>query len=186
MCPAAAKTRARHCRGRIWDAPGFTLIELLVAGAVGVIVLLALGGFYLSTLRFYEQSSAQVALQRQAALALDEMARQIRPAQALVRDTCNGVPHALRVRNADGDYCFYQDANNQLIELRPPPNGTWNLLAGAPTSLSLTPGSLEFCFDPPACTPTVTSGPRVRVRFMLRDGGGMDPFSVSATLKRRN
>ena len=163
---------------------GFSLLELLVGAAIGVVVLLGMGSFYLSTLRFYAQSSAQVALQRQAALALEELARQVRPAGALVLATCNGVANALRVRNADGDYCFYQDSGNQLIEDRPAPNGTWNLLAGAPARLSLSPGSLTFCFDPPTCS--ARSGPRVLIQFTLRDGPGVDPMTVRSSLKRRN
>lgn len=165
---------------------GFSLTELLVAAAIGAVVLLGIGTFYLSTLRFYEQSSTQAALQRQATLALEEMARQIRPAQALVLDTCKGVANALRVRNAGGDYCFYQDANNQFIEDRPPPNGTWNLLAGAPATLSLSPGSLTFCFDPPSCGGGVRSGPRVRIQFTIRDGSGVDPLTIRVSLQRRN
>jgi prepilin-type N-terminal cleavage/methylation domain-containing protein len=89
---------------------GFTLIELLVALLIGVIVFLAIGSFYLSTVRFYDQSSAQTTLQRQATLALEEMARQIRPASTI--DTaCAGL---LRVVNANGTFCYYAGtgANN--------------------------------------------------------------------------
>lgn len=163
---------------------GFTFTEVLIAGAIGAVVLLALGSFYLSTIRFYEQSTAQTALQRQATLALEEVARQIRPARALVLDTCSGVTNALRVRNADGDYCFYENASNQFLEDRPPPDGTWDLLVGAETPVSLEPGSLTFCFDPPACT--ATSGAQVVISFTLSDGGSIDGWAVRATLKRRN
>lgn len=150
-------------------------MELLIATAIGVVVLLGIGSFYLSTLRFYEQSNAQTEVQRQATLALEEMTRQIRPARSLILATCNGVANALRVRNANGVFCFYQSSENQLIEQRPPPDGTWNLLAGAQTSVSLTPGSLTFSI----------TGPQVGIEFTLIDGT-IDPWFVKATLKRRN
>jgi len=153
----------------------FTLIELLITSAIGVVMLLGIGSFYLSTLRIYEQSNAQTELQRQATLALDEMTRQIRPARALFLNTCNGVANALTVRNAGGDYCFYQSAENQLVVQLPPPDGTWNLLGGAPTPILLAPGSLTFAIN----------GRQVGIQFTL-DGGTIDPWIVKATLKRRN
>jgi len=163
-----------NCRIRA-NEQAFTLMELLIATAIGVVVLLGIGSFYLSTLRFYEQSNAQTEVQRQATLALEEMTRQIRPARSLILATCNGVANALRVRNANGVFCFYQSSENQLIEQRPPPDGTWNLLAGAQTSVSLTPGSLTFSI----------TGPQVGIEFTLIDGT-IDPWFVKATLKRRN
>ena len=43
---------------------GFTLIELLIAVAIGSIVILALGGFYLSAVRFSTAGTAQADRQR--------------------------------------------------------------------------------------------------------------------------
>ncbi len=162
------------CRIRA-NEQAFTLMEVLIATAIGVVMLLGIGSFYLSTLRFYEQGNAQTELQRQATLTLEEMTRQIRPATALFLATCNGVANALRVRNANGDYCFYQNSENQLVEQRPSPGGTWNLLAGAQTSVALTPGSLTFSI----------TGPQVGIEFTLSNGI-IDPWFVKATLKRRN
>ena len=153
----------------------FTLIELLITSAIGVVMFLGIGSFYLSTLRIYEQGNAQTALQRQATLALEEMTRQIRPARALFLNTCNGVANALTVRNANGDYCFYQSAENQLVEQLPPPDGTRNLLAGTPTPILLAPGSLTFSIN----------GRQVGIEFTLSEGT-VDPWIVKATLKRRN
>jgi len=168
--------RLRWGTCRIWaNEQAFSLIELLITSAIGVVMFLGIGSFYLSTLRIYEQSTTQTELQRQANLALEEMGRQIRPARALFLNTCNGVANALTVRNADGDYCFYQSAGNELIEQLPPPDGTWNLLGGAPTPILLAPGSLTFAIN----------GRQVGIQFTL-DGGTIDPWFVNATLKRRN
>jgi len=169
-------THPRWGRCRIGaNEQAFTLIELLITSAIGVVMLLGLGSFYLSTLRIYEQGNAQTALQRQATLALEEMTRQIRPARALFLNTCNGVANALTVRNANGDYCFYQSAENQLVEQLPPPDGTRNLLAGTPTPIFLAPGSLTFAIN----------GRQVGIEFTLSEGT-IDPWIVKATLKRRN
>ena len=65
------------CRVRA-NEQAFTTIELLIATTIGVVMLLGIGSFYLSTLRIYEQGNAQTELQRQATLALEEMTRQIR------------------------------------------------------------------------------------------------------------
>ncbi len=161
---------------RIWaNEQAFSLIELLITSAIGVVMFLGIGSFYLSTLRIYEQGTTQTELQRQATLALEEIGRQIRPARSLFLNTCNGVANALTVRNANGDYCFYQNAGNELIEQLPPPDGTRNLLGGAPTPILLAPGSLTFAIN----------GRQVGIQFTL-DGGTIDPWFVNATLKRRN
>ena len=152
----------------------FTLIELLITSAIGVVMFLGIGNFYLSTLRIYEQGNTQTALQRQASLALEEMSRQIRPARALFLNTCNGVADALMVRNTKGDYCFYQSAENQLVEQLPSPDGTRNLLAGTPTPILLAPGSLTFSIN----------GRQVGIQFTLSEGP-IDPRMVKATVKRR-
>ena len=85
--------------------------------------------------------------------------------------------------NADGGYCFYQDAQDQLLEDRPP-GGTLNLLRGALAPLKLTPGSLTFCFDPPDCS--ATSGSQVIITFTVSAGMGVEPMTYSVSLMKRN
>ncbi len=181
--PVSTGWNQAKCHIRVGEQ-GYTLIEVFIAAAIGIFVLLGVGSLYVSALRFYEEGSAQTEGQRQAMLVLQEMAKQILPAEALLLDTCSGVPDSLRVTNADGDYCFYQDAQDQLLEDRPSPGGTLNLLRGALAPLTLTPGSLTFCFDPPDCS--ATSGSQVIITFTVSAGIGVEPMTYSVSLMKRN
>jgi len=180
--PVSTGWNHAKCHIRVGEQ-GYTLIEIFIAAAIGVFVLLGVGSLYVSALRFYEEGSAQTEVQRQAMLALQEIARQILPAEALFLDTCSGVTDSLRVFNADGGYCFYQNAQNQFLEDRPP-GGTLNLLKGALAPLTLTPGSLTFCFDPPDCS--ATSGSQVIITFTVSAGIGVEPMTYSVSLMKRN
>ena len=122
---------------------GFALLELLVASAAGVIVLLGVGAYYLTTVRFGNEGTAQISLQRQASMVIDEAARQIAPATLLEYPVaCGGDANGLRATNSCGTFCFHRESatGSQLLEDRTLngtcPNqtastGTMNLLAGA-------------------------------------------------------
>jgi len=130
---------------------GVTLLELLIAMAVGSVVLLGVGSFYVATLRSSRQDSAQTFLQRQGALIIEEMARQIRPATALARGVCNADANSLQATNKDLNgnpqtFCFYK-SGNQLNENRSG-GGTANLLAGSPVSLTVSSFSSDCIRDP--------------------------------------
>ena len=168
---------------------GFTLVELLVAIAVGVVVLLGIGGFFLSTLRFSAQSSSQTFLQRQGTIIIDEMARQIRFANGvlcknpdassiLCPGACPANPSLKVIQpGVTGFYCFYQ-SGDQLFE-RTPTGGDINLLAG-PVPLKLTPGSpITFCLNP---TCDAATGSQVDINFQLSDGTGVEPMSFGVSL----
>jgi prepilin-type N-terminal cleavage/methylation domain-containing protein len=138
---------------------GVTMIELLVATAIGGVMLLGVTGFYLSALRFNAEGSSQTYLQRQGALVLDELARQIRPASALAIATCNGNANSLQVTNtaAGGGsqtLCFRKSGSQLLEDL---PGGTRDLLSGSPSPLTVT------SFSPSL------SGTGVTITFQLRD-----------------
>ena len=100
-------------RGVLWygvNNRGHTLVELLVVSLVGIVILLGLSGLYLSTLRFYDQSSSQTHLQSQGTLIINEMSRRILFASRLVQDpptNCPATP-SLRVNQpgVTGFYCF--------------------------------------------------------------------------------
>ena len=122
---------------------GFTLLEVIVAAAVLAVVMVSLGSFYLSTVRFANQDSAQVSLQRQASFIIDELARQIAPATLLEYPvSCGGDPNGLRATNTCGTFCFHRDTAT-LTQIREErtlngtcPNqaasaGTMDLLSGA-------------------------------------------------------
>jgi prepilin-type N-terminal cleavage/methylation domain-containing protein len=151
---------------------GLTLIELLVALAIGSFVLFGASGFYLSTVRFTEQSNAQTYLQRQAVLVVDELTRQIRPATALARGTCNADANSLRVTNSSGVYCFYQ-SGNQLLEDRPG-GGTSNLLSGSLASLAAN-----------SFTTNLSGGTKATITFQIRDGY-QNSMTFSTDVSKRN
>lgn len=142
---------------------GTTLVELLVASAVGIIVLLGIGWFYLSTLRFSAQSSSQTFLQRQGTLIIDEMARQIVPANGLTKDppapnNCPANPSLwVSQPGVTGFYCFYLSGNT-LFERRPD-GSNMNLLSGSPAILTV--NNVVFAVDP--------SQKRTAISFQLRD-----------------
>jgi len=129
-------------RGVVWygvNNRGLSLVELVVASLVGIVILLGLSTFYLSTLRFYDQSSSQTQLQRQGTLIINEMSRRILFASRLVQDPptdCPATP-SLRVTQpgVTGFYCFYQ-SGNQLFERRPD-GSDFDLLAGTLRPISV-------------------------------------------------
>ncbi len=150
---------------------GLTLVELLVSFLIGSIILLALGSFYGATARFTAQSNSQTALQRQAQLIMTEMARQIQPATALTRGTCNADANSFGVTNSSGSYCFYRSGSG-LREGRPG-GGTFDLLAQAGVSLT---------------APTFTSslsGSSVTIQFQLQDNV-QNTMQFTTTLSHRN
>jgi prepilin-type N-terminal cleavage/methylation domain-containing protein len=138
---------------------GVTLLESVIALAIGSVVLLGISSLYLATLRFSKQDSSQTFLQRQGALIIEEIVRQIRPATALTPGVCNNSdPISLRVTNSLGTFCFYQ-SGTQLLEDRPgvPSGGTENLLTSSPVPLTLSNLVLSL------------SGTVVTVSFQLQD-----------------
>ncbi len=169
--------RGKSLRPRLLSCgSGFTLIELLVAVAIGILVLLGIGDFYLSTLRFYNQSNSQAFLQRQGSLIIEEMGRQIRPATALTRGTCNADSSSLHVTNSLGVFCFYR-VGSQLSEDRPG-GGTANLLSGSPVLLTVTSFTTALT--------TASSGTtRATITFQLSDNV-QNSMTFQTDLSRRN
>jgi Tfp pilus assembly protein PilV len=154
---------------------GLTLLELLIAAALGTVVLLGLGQFYLATVRFGSQSNAQTFLQRQAVIIMDEMAQQIRPATGLALATCGGVVNSLQVTSGGGTYCFYQSGTG-LSETRP--GGTWNLLSGSPVTLQAN-----------SATFTLPDAKTAAISFQLQattQGGATQIMTFTTTIGRRN
>jgi prepilin-type N-terminal cleavage/methylation domain-containing protein len=138
---------------------GFTILELLVALACASLVLAGIGFFGLTMTRFGAQATDQTGIQRQAAMIMDEMTKQIEPAGCtptnpgcapLQITTCSGVANSLRVTSPDVDgapqsFCFRRNvageprasdlANTKLVRDREKPPGTllgtFDLLSGA-------------------------------------------------------
>lgn len=199
--------------GRFRNQRGVTLVELLVAAVVGSIIILALGGFFVSTARFGRENDAQAYLQRQATLIIDQITSVTRTASDVTVDTCNDVDDALVVSGPDpdspGDFifnCFYVTPSGQFVRYREKTvdasSGTRDLLSSSLVSLrvvSLTrsPDALLFLdlcgtpsaegtYSPPYLT-CQTTAEMAYVTFKLEapNEGGMN-MTFTAAIGRRN
>jgi len=189
---------------------GFTLVEVLVAAAAIVIVLLGVGTFYLSSVRFEEENGAQIALQRQATIVMDELRKQVERActdPAALGCTplvtgCGGVTDSLQVTISaattppNGDvYCFKRDAtpNGTRLLVDRPGGGTWDLLSGAPATLTTTTGA---CPDAGGFCPTLlihnatgrTLGAVItlRLRYGVPETNSFQTMTFTTTIAARN
>jgi Tfp pilus assembly protein PilW len=195
------------------DQRGLSLLELLIAAALATVVAGGLFSAYVATARSFGESGAQTALQRQGALVLEEIGRQVRGADGrnpLAIGSCNGVAGSLLVRTTADSLCYYARADGALCEVRG--IACRNLLAGGLKKITLlrqpaTPdprcpagadgnpmpaGALCFTMAPVASD----AGPPLRVdlAFAIRDGDldsdldGVNAmaFSISLTCSGRN
>jgi len=180
---------------------GITLLESVIAMAIGSVVLLGIGSFYVATARFSRQDNAQISLQRQGTLIIEEMARQIRPATFLTRGAglCRGDDtNSLKATNSLGAFCFYRartcsqttkpcsitadcpqgeiclSNGTQLLEDRPG-GGTENLLAGSPVPLTVS----SFVSSP------IINGKASTISFRLQDNA-QNSMMFTTTLGRYN
>jgi len=188
---------------------GFTLVELLVALAVGSIILLAMGGVYVFTTRAAIDNNSQAYLQRQAALIIEEMARQIRPATQLAIATCSGVANSLQVTEADGTvYCYRRDSaasGTGLIKnttLPGQPTDSWDLLSGAPVTLTTVNGptvdgagncgtTAGFCPGLTGSAPVISNGGKsatvtFRLRYRFPETQQFQQMTFTTDISRRN
>lgn len=69
---------SRPGRARLGGAAGFTMIELMITGVVAAVVLLALITMYITTMQAWDRAGARLALQRNAAMALDRVMFDVR------------------------------------------------------------------------------------------------------------
>jgi len=106
---------------------GSSLLEVLVAAAIGVVVAIAVGNFFLTTLRLGKDMDAQAALQRQGTAIAEEIGRRARPVvgSLMVEDPANPpeTPACLPL------------ATNDMVLIIPDPSGSVTCLyrdTGAP------------------------------------------------------
>jgi prepilin-type N-terminal cleavage/methylation domain-containing protein len=181
---------------------GFSLLELLVATMVGTIVAGGLLSLYLATTRSFGESNAQAVLQRQGALALEEIGRQVRRAVgpgAISLATCNGNGRSVQVATPAGNVCYYANSDGALCEFW----GTTcrNLLAGGLKTVVLL---TQPATPDPRCPSGIPAGtpcfsmkvyetyPQVDVAFAIRDSDGdfdgvnAMSFAISLTCSGRN
>jgi len=109
---------------------GSSLLEVLVAAAIGVVVAIAIGNFFLTTLRLGKDMDAQAALQRQGTAIAEEIGRRAHPmvGSLMVEDPANPpvfpeTPACLPL------------ATNDMVLIIPDPSGSVTCLyrdTGAP------------------------------------------------------
>jgi len=106
---------SRPARARLGGASGFTMIELMITGIVAAIVLLALITMYITSMQAWERAGARLALQRNAAMALDSVMFDIRHGS---RVEVGGGSTSLTIYRAtasgDSVLAFYQLVGDQL------------------------------------------------------------------------
>ncbi len=146
---------------------------------VGSVVILGIGSVYVATVRVESQNFSQSALQRQGALVLEELRRQIvdNGATTLTRGSCKaGNADSLGVTNSAGgvtsNFCFYR-SGNQLLEDRCPGGCTFNLLSGALVRVPLGATGLTTGLTVAGASVASCSGTndrcRARITFTLSD-----------------
>jgi len=180
---------------------GFTLLEVLVAAAALSIVLLGASSLFVAAVRFEQENSAEIFLQRQATMIKDEMARQIQEGSlaSLAVPCAGGVANSLQVTNARGTYCFHRandatGAATRFVEDRPDGGGgTWDLLSGAAATLSVAtgdcfPGSGGFCpaviLD--AAGQKVGAVIELRLRYRYPETSAFQTMTFKTTITPRN
>jgi len=147
---------------------GSSLLEVLVAAAIGVVVAIAIGNFFLTTLRLGKDMDAQAALQRQGTAIAEEIGRRARPVvgSLMVEDPAKPpvfpeTPACLPLATNDmvliipdpsgSVTCLYRDtgAPPQVVRCtRPTPDAACapvaNLLSGSLVPLSATAWSASL------------------------------------------
>lgn len=155
---------------------GMTLLESLVALAIDSVVLLGINSFYVVTLRSSAQDSAQIFVQRQGALVLQELERQIFPATVVTVGQCNADSNSVQAIHALGSFCFYRNGV-QLAEDRA--SGTVDLLAGSPVPLTVS----AFTSSPITDSGNTVVGATITIQ--LQDNA-QNSMTFTTALARRN
>jgi prepilin-type N-terminal cleavage/methylation domain-containing protein len=112
------------------DASGMTLMEVIVATVVVAIVLLALVTMYITSLQSWQRSGARLALQRNAALALDRVVFDVRhgsrvevgsspPSMTVYRGPAGAdtVTAVYQLAPADGELRYQRPSQQQIVLL---------------------------------------------------------------------
>lgn len=94
------------------DRRGVTLVELLIAGAIFIIVAVAVGSLYVSTQRAFDYGSAQAYAQRQGTMIQEDLQRRLHRAVDFSVTACGSATATASVRYnlPDGGlWCLHQD-----------------------------------------------------------------------------
>ena len=156
---------------------GLTLIELLVTSLIGVFVLAAITFFYIDILGFFDRGGSKLELQREATLALEEMAKGIREAEDVVNITNynGGTNNRIMVqRSGGGNARYYSDpSSNGELYKHEPPGGPEMILGHSERGIEI----LNLSFE--------ESGSLVVIDLKLKDKEGQE-MRFYSTVKLRN
>ena len=98
---------------------GFTLIELLIAAGLSVAVIAAVVVAYSGTVRSWQTTAAYANIQREASLAVEVMARSIRPgSNVTIGSGGDSLAVILNVDGADSTIaCFHLDGQGNIVDI---------------------------------------------------------------------
>lgn len=105
------------------DERGLTLTEVTIVAAIGLLVLLGLGGFYLNSQATWLDASTQSITQREATNATEAIAEHARAAGSAIATPSPDADHQQIAFYALGspnpDWCFWWDATDSLVHHGP-------------------------------------------------------------------
>jgi prepilin-type N-terminal cleavage/methylation domain-containing protein len=161
---------------------GFTIIEVLIAAAIGTIIMLAFGSFFLSAIRFGQSADTQATVQRFGTLIAEDLGQRLRladgspdvedPASPPATPVCVGAVTTndliLVIPNTSGSTtCMYRttDASPLLARCDIPSGGgacspIANMLSGTlvPLTAACAPGYSCTPWSVATVTPCVSAG----------------------------
>jgi len=152
---------------RIFRSRGTILLELVVSSLILVVVIMAVGTFFLGNLRAFDRGKEQMELQRMGTLSIEGMGRAIREGSHVETYDVGGTIRAIQIFYPgepffDANHNGVCDGGEDFIDLNQ--DGIWNAASGPEANAMPT---VYFEFD--------QSGP---------DGGtigkGTDPFDSLA------
>ena len=103
---------------------GITLTEVMIVAAIGLLVLMGLGGFYLNSQATWLDASSQSITQREATLLTETIADSVRWSRAAVASNNPDADHALltlypHASLATPSWCFWWDPSDSLVHHGP-------------------------------------------------------------------
>lgn len=108
------------------DERGLTLTEVTIVAAIGLLVLLGLGGFYLNSQSTWLDASTQSITQREATLIAQAVADRAQRSGSAIASPVPDAEHAqvafyLHGAPSTADWCFWWDPADSLVHHGPDP-----------------------------------------------------------------